>query len=146
MHEKMNDENIVVPTKKNVETILEFLPYFNDSNNKLYKVVESEKNEDGTFIMGYVDYNSDLSRFIKSAYSENFVQGFDWSNWQDEAFQYVENHDLLYNADVLTIVKLITLTLRKDRFCEGFIADRIDDGFILKLLLRLKEIYDLNQF
>lgn len=43
------------------------------------------------------------------------MQPFAWSEWQAEAFKYMENHDMLLNADIITLVKLFTLIIRKNK-------------------------------
>lgn len=141
----MNGENFVIPTRENIEAILKFLPYFSNPDNKFYEIVGGEK-VDGVITMPFYNYIGETSRFHHSLYNEKFVQGFDWVEWQDKAIKIYENPELLTDADILTIVKYFTLIVRKERFYEGFIASMIDDGFILKLLLRLKEIYESKQF
>ncbi len=43
-------------------------------------------------------------------------------------------------ADLLTIVKLLTSLIRGDRFCEGHLLSVMGDGTILRILNRLKQI------
>lgn len=136
-----NSDNLQIPTRKNIEAILAYLPYFNNENNEFYDKIPGKK-ENNTFTMGYIVYSCQTDKFIHTAYNENFVQGFNWSKWQVEAKKIYKNPELLDKADIMTIVKYVTLIIRKERFCEGFLADMIDKGLLLKLLLRLKEIHE----
>ena len=64
----------------------------------------------------------------------------DWVQWQDVAVEYVDLPDKINSADVVTIKKLFTTHVRKDRFCEGHLAAMFKNGHIVALLRRLKEI------
>ncbi len=64
----------------------------------------------------------------------------DWVQWQDVAVEYVDLQEKIDSADVLTLKKLFTTHVRKDRFCEGHLATMFENGHIVALLRRLKEI------
>ena len=64
----------------------------------------------------------------------------DWVQWQDVAVEYVGLQEKIDSADVLTLKKLFTTHVRKDRFCEGHLATMFENGHIVALLRRLKEI------
>ena len=64
----------------------------------------------------------------------------DWVQWQDVAVEYVDLQEKIDSADVLTLKKLFTTHVRKDRFCEGHLATMLENGHIVALLRRLKEI------
>ena len=65
-----------------------------------------------------------------------------WVKWQDVAFEYVALPEKINSADVVTIKKLFTTHVRKDRFCEGHLAAMFKNGHIVALLRRLKEILE----
>jgi len=120
-----SENKFKIPNKENVEAVLLFLPYFCNPKNEFYKVVDTKKGKDGIYTLGYESYNEDTSRFYKCLHNENFMQPFAWGEWQAEAFKYMGNHDMLLNADIITLVKLFTLIIRKNRFCEGFFTSRL---------------------
>ena len=64
----------------------------------------------------------------------------DWVQWQDVAVEYVDLQEKIDSADVVTLKKLFTTHVRKDRFCEGHLATMFENGHIVALLRRLKEI------
>ena len=63
---------------------------------------------------------------------------FDYLRWLNEAKKYIEDPKLLESADLLTLRKLLTLHIRKERFCSGHLAAAIDTGHLVKILERLK--------
>ena len=60
-----------------------------------------------------------------------------WSEFQDEAIGYFENPTRLETADPETIRKLLTLHVRKDRFCEGHFLEMLEVDNIQAILRRL---------
>ena len=64
----------------------------------------------------------------------------DWVQWQDVAVEYVDLQEKIDSADVVTLKKLFTTHVRKDRFCEGHLATMFENGHIVALLRRLKAI------
>lgn len=51
-------------------------------------------------------------------------------NWQNEAQHFVQHPELLNNADISTLQKLLTTHVRKERFCSGNLAQMIDNGHL----------------
>jgi hypothetical protein len=70
----------------------------------------------------------------------NFQMSFDWPAWQATAEGMVRDKSLVKSADLATCVKLFTLHLRKERFCEGHLQEMLDCGHIFQILLRLREL------
>jgi len=119
--------------KKDIDKILEYLPYFKDKTNSFYTI------ENGNFYDPY-KYAPKVNQFIELLYQHNFIISFDYPSWQKEAIKYINDPKLLESADLLTLQKLLTLHVRKERFCSGHLAEVIDEGHIVKILERLKEI------
>ena len=113
--------------------ILQYLPYFKDKTNSFYTTQKGN----------YYDpfkYSSEVHEFIKILHKHNFIILFDHPRWQSEACKYIENPELLESADLLTLQKLLTLHIRKERFCSGHLAGAIDSGHLLKILERLQAL------
>jgi O-acetyl-ADP-ribose deacetylase len=119
--------------KKDIDKILEYLPYFKDKTNSFY-TIESENYFDP------YSYSGRVNQFIDTLYKHNFIISYDYPSWQPEAIKYVEDPKLLESADLLTLQKLLTLHVRKERFCSGHLASVIDEGHLLKILERLKKL------
>ncbi|BDZ71464.1 ADP-ribosylglycohydrolase family protein [Methanobacterium petrolearium] len=123
-----------IPCIQDIDILLEYLPYFQDQNNEFYEVINKPQQ------MPYASYEDTVDNFNRDLYRRNMIQGFDWHQWADEANKYLDNRKMLATADVTILQKLFTSIIRADRFCEGLLGDMIENGFILDLLLRLKEI------
>ena len=78
--------------------------------------------------------------FMDTLYNENIVFSFDWGEWQEEAIRYFSNPDLIKYTDILTFRKLLTLHVRKVRFCDRHLTSVIDSGYLVSILKRLKEL------
>src|SRR5438876_7945397 len=105
--------------RESLERVLSFLPLFEaDDQGTLYTVTPPQEH-DGVITMGYITYSPEVERFIEALYAEGFVVPFDWGSWQDAAWRYVNQPDLLKDADLDALRKLLTLHVRKDRFVEG---------------------------
>jgi hypothetical protein len=102
-------------TKENITAILKYIPIFEAEN-----------------------INPDeIYSFMQVLYDNDIIYSFDWPAWEDEAEKLYENPKALASADRDTLRKLLTVHVRKDRFCEGHLAGVIRDGHVLTILKRL---------
>jgi len=74
--------------------------------------------------------------FERIMYELNLVIDYDWPDWR-------EGHEFAgkrayKNLDAITLLKLLTAFIRNNRFCDGALADRFQDGSILSILKVLK--------
>jgi len=79
--------------------------------------------------------------FYRDLYLHHFIVDFDWPSWQHVAVEYYQNPDLIKNADLMTLRRLFTTHIRKDRFCEGHLLAVLERGHITAMLRRLAAIY-----
>jgi hypothetical protein len=117
-----------------LDAILRFLPIFERPNY----VFGEWQYPQGRF--PYCLTSSDVNDFDKVLYEQRIVIPFDWPSWQEEAFRYHSDPDALETADLLTLSKLLTTHVRKDRFAEGHLASMLECGHITAILRRLKAI------
>ena len=122
---------------EHIDAVLEFLPFLADEGFKPVKEVVCEP---GHF--GYQVWDPVLERLYSALHDNGFIVPFDWPSWQDKARQYLEFPELMESADLNTLRKLLTLHVRKDRFCEGHFTAMVKIGHIRLLLERLKVIRD----
>jgi O-acetyl-ADP-ribose deacetylase len=123
-------------TATNLDKVLAFLPLFEGPAESLY----TEDTEHLTFTP--FDYSPELVRFIETLYEQNFIIVFDWPSWHDEASRYMDDPDLVAQADLQILRKLLTAHVRADRFTDGHLAEMIDLGHLLAILKRLQAIRD----
>lgn len=72
----------------------------------------------------------DLPRFVEAAYAHGWVTQFDWPAWQTEAERFVEDPELVCAAEVSEVERLITVHVRKERFCEGHLEAMVGCGHV----------------
>jgi hypothetical protein len=102
-------------TRKNVDTVLAFLPILSSKKAKLYNI------QTESLTLDPYCYSKEFEKFIKALYQENFVISFDWTTWQNEAQRFILHPKLLNFADISTLQKLLTTHIRCDRAFLGVI-------------------------
>ena len=127
-----NSNQIFIPNRQAFEEIIDNISLF-----------EREDLEIGecTGIEGY-NYHPEINTFITDLYNMEFIQQFDWQEWIDELNKFTKNPELLKQADAKTIIKIFTTIVRGERFFAGILYNTIKDGFILKVLYRIKELLE----
>lgn len=111
--------------------VLRYLPIFDQAGFRPGEWVD----EAGT--LPFFHYSSEAAEFIQALYSAGVVVDFDWPEWQPEAERLTLDHAALSTADLLTLRKLLTTHVRKDRFCEGHLASVLGSGHIASVLRRI---------
>jgi hypothetical protein len=120
------------------QPILDLIPIIEQTDSfSHYPEVKEVK---GVMQMPHIMNAKVVRDFEDLAYSLNLIINFDWSAWD-------EGHDLangdieeIGNLNLLTLCKLITATVRSERFCEGNIAGSFQCGLVLAVLVRIEEI------
>jgi len=76
--------------------------------------------------------------FLEIVYQIPIIIDFDWAQW-DEGRELADNPDTDFDSiDIPTKCKLITAFVRNDRFCDGALASRFEDGTILRVLKSIR--------
>ncbi len=129
----------VTPSK--IDALMPFLKKFEECG-----FADGTPRTDAT-IFPDIKFEDTVNRFTRALYQNDWIASdFNWTKWQETAQRYVECRDMVGSADTLTIQKLLTTHVRKDRFCEGHLASMIKNGHILGLLRRLQELrLEMNQ-
>ncbi|MCE5254865.1 MAG: DUF6508 domain-containing protein [Actinomycetia bacterium] len=124
-----------IPSVEQIDSVLRFLP-----------ILEREDFVPSTIDPGDLLYPHvfapELSEFEKTLYDSGFIFSYDWGAWQDEAVRYYQEPESLGGADLQTLRKLLTLHVRKERFCNGHLPAMIEHGHITAILRRLKDLRD----
>jgi len=127
-------------TKKNIDVVLKFLPIFQQKEFAPGEWAETHESKKGILSFPAYNYNEKVDEFVETLYEEGFIIDFDWPRWQDQAGEFYSNPELLKTADMLTVQRLLTTHIRKERFCDGHLACMLRNGHISAILHRLKEI------
>jgi hypothetical protein len=84
----------------------------------------------------------DAEAFTAALYEHGWVVDFDWPDWQKRAERYTLDPRKVAAARIGTIRKLLTTHVHKDRFCEGHLAAMFENGHLMAILQRLRDIWD----
>lgn len=80
------------------------------------------------------------NKFFEIVNKLNLVINFDWKNW-NKGNELIESRDFnLNNFDLVELCKYITVFVRHEKFCNGFLSSEIRSGKILKVINRMNEI------
>lgn len=88
------------------------------------------------------EYSELVNSFQAALYQNGWVTPFDCGARQEVAAQYVESPGRITFADAATLGMLLTTHVRQERFCDGHLAAMFENGHIVAILRRLKEIRD----
>jgi hypothetical protein len=89
----------------------------------------------------WFDFSESVLQFQQSLYDNDWITpSFNWGEWQETAQKYVDSPATIESTDVETIQKLLMTHVRADRFCEGHLAAMFENGHIVALLRRLREL------
>ncbi len=82
-----------------------------------------------------------LNDFLRVLYYNNWLINTRWQDWTGIAETHLGHPELLEEADVETIRKILTVHVRIDRLFPGDIADIISKGYMFAIFKRIKELY-----
>jgi hypothetical protein len=124
-------EGLESPPAPRLDRIIRFIPTFEQAGFS-YGRWESK---DGKF--PWFAYAPEVMEFQQVLDEDGWIEGFDWGAWQQQAEEYFLSPERLGQASVATLRKLLTLHVRKERFCEGHLAAMFEEGHILAILHRV---------
>jgi hypothetical protein len=129
------------PTAGDIEALLAFLPLLEGGGFSAGRWTGKER--DGEVVASPTFRPSEeMSRFVQTAYDGGWVVPFDWPKWEKNSTKYIEKPEALNDADLNELRRLLTTHVRKDRFCEGHLAEMVECGHIEAILKRLRDIRD----
>jgi len=79
-------------------------------------------------------------QLYKALYDAGLILDFDWMEWTGRAQEYVNRPELIKDADLDAVCKLLTTHVRNDRFCDNHLSAMIRNGHIAAVLRRLAEL------
>lgn len=96
--------------------------------------------EDGSYSAPWCELSADAMELVQGLYERGLILTFDWPAWSETAESYVDNPELLAEASLDDCLKLLTCHVRSDRFCEGHLGAMLENGHIVAVLRRMREI------
>ena len=128
----MNDPTHVTPEQ--IDAVLGFLPLF-EQPGVVFGEWQTPQGQ-----MPYYAPSRQVLDFVQALYDEHLIVVFDWGAWQEEVERYRSDPQALAEADLLTVRKLLTAHVRKDRFVEGHLGSVFESGHMTAILRRMREI------
>jgi len=130
----MTEDKVPELIPEYVEQLLSLIPALEDPDEKHSELWTKE----GCFPT--IVNSRQLGQLVELAHDSNLVYPFNWQAWPEEAARYCNDPTLLSSADLSTIRKLLTVHVRKDRFCGGHLAAMVEEGHLIAILYRLREL------
>ena len=93
------------------------------------------KEEDGVFVMPYYDLGNTELKFLELVYGLQLVIEFNWPDWDKSGKIAKKDPD---DLNLLTLLKLLTRIVRRDRYCEGALRAALNDGRMLGILKAIR--------
>ena len=104
------------------------------SSKKFGRLVGSRRMPDGTMSLPFWLEDEIVSKFFNTAYFLGIVVVFDWSSWT-EGIDILNNPASDFNQyDLSTLCKLLTIIVRGDKFCEGYLINAFETGTVTKIV------------
>ena len=142
-NDSVNPLSIKAVSTEQIRAVIRFLPVLESINpENLARVVKPPALAEDRLVIGHLEYHSAVHEFKQACYDNGFVQPFDWPAWGKEGGRYVNDSALVGTARLKTCIKLITASLRYERFCDGYLGEVIKSGHITAILRRLKRLAD----
>ncbi len=117
--------------------LLELIPQF-QLNPDFGRFVTDEKTEEGISVFPYYAPSELISEFIKTVYDLGIVIPFDWIKWKEGETLLESKTQNFSSLDLVTLCKLITAIVRNDRFTEGYLLSKCQDGTLINILLAIE--------
>jgi len=98
------------------------------------RLVGSQHLPDGTISLPYWAEEEVVSKVFNAAYFLGIVVMFDWAAWK-EGIAILNDPDADYNKyDLSVLCKLLTIIIRSDKFCEGYMISCFETGTVTKIV------------
>ncbi|MBT3500325.1 MAG: ADP-ribosylglycohydrolase family protein [Gemmatimonadales bacterium] len=135
-----SDAEVIVPGDAAVAKLLAHLDDFKRPTEELAEFQSSGDGSSDSPLSVFWSYSTRVDEFQQDLYELGFAIDFDWGEWQDEAERLTVTPGALDGADLVTLMKLLTLHVRKERFSGGHLANAFEQGWIVAILERLREL------
>jgi uncharacterized protein DUF6508 len=118
---------------KDWKLLFDLLPQIK-SAKKFGKLVGSRRTPEGTISMPFWLEDELVSKFFNTAYFLGIIVVFDWATWT-EGIDVLNNPNADFNQYELSdLCKLLTIIVRADKFCEGYLINAFETGTVTKIV------------
>lgn len=131
-----------------IKKLLGYINYF-ENNAKFYDVYEGKNRDDKVIEIPFYNYKQKFMSFIEEFYESNLVDQDYLEKIQPYIdkrpdFSFSDLNELINSSDYNLLRTIFTLCVRKERFCEGFWVEAIENRIFLNILYRLKEVLTIE--
>jgi len=127
-------------TRKNINKILEFLPYFGDKSNYFFALIEKREDKPGICHVPYYKPSPEILDFIYALKMENFLLPYDWDKDMSHILRFINGKRSMSEANLPDIRKIFITLSVGEKFCDGYLVNAVNSGVVLDALKRLEEI------
>jgi len=99
--------------------------------------IEEDVDDPDTFNITPIIEAAVVLDFERIMYELDLVINFDWPDWREG--QVIASKRAYEDLDTITLLKLLTAFIRNNRFCDGALADRFQNGSVGTILRELKK-------
>ena len=127
--------------QQRLEALAKYLPIFTAPGFKFSEDVPA-KIEGGVIQMGWTSYGPEAQSFMQDAYDYGWVQSTHWIEWMqtEEAQSLSRDPERIVVATIEELAKVLTVSLRRDRFMEGSMGADFDSGLTTRTVRRAYEL------
>ena len=124
--------------------LLDLIPVIENVETFRTKTEPERIEKDLIFLGGWTQHPV-IDQFVETVYQIPIAIDFDWGSW-DGGRSIAGDPNFDYDTiDIPTKCKLITAFVRNDRFCEGALASKFEDGTILRILRSISRQLDYGR-
>ena len=126
-------ETISGYSKSHWQPFLDLIPEIK-AKGKFSTVPKIEQDKDGGLIVPPFSAAEVVGKFQYTFEKLGLMISFDWGSWI-EGREILEGKCFDFDAiDIPTKCKLISMIIRNDRFCDGYLVSTFESGLMLKVL------------
>jgi len=100
------------------------------------------EHEGGPIQWPWVQYGSVVSEWVDALYEHHVVVDYGEPGWDERMQAFATDPTRMQAADLLTVRKVLTTVVRRERFCDGSIQSAFGTGLVQAAMLRLRELAD----
>lgn len=108
-----------------------------EENPSLGELASFGQRLNSVFFLGGPESSGAVDEFVDMVYRTGWVDmTFDWTAWEEGRALFLDDQNRIASATPSELRKLITAIARMDRFSEGYLNNRLEDGTLQAIVIR----------
>lgn len=137
MSRQRESEAVTDAERRAAEKLLALLPVMEAEGYEAAPSWGGGEQDDGTLQMPYPNYTDEIGRFIELAHAESLL---DRQYVNKNIGEWFERPGYVERASFSEVKSMLTFMVRGERFCDGHIASLFEQGHVVRVLRRLREL------